>query len=126
MIATHIATILFTTGLITMLPVLQFLFPAAFLRLLNQIEIRDEAGLFFARHWGMMAFVVGGLLVYAAGHPEARLQIVIAALTEKAALVLLIALNWRKPFAKGFAVTLAFDGACCGIYVAFLVQNHAV
>ncbi len=121
MITNNISTILLVTGLVTMLPLLQFLFPAAILKLLNKIEIRDEAGLFFARHWGMMAFVVGGLLVYASGHPEARLPIISAALIEKAALVLLIALNWNKPFGKGFAVTLLFDGACCVIYGLYLV-----
>ena len=120
MISSNISTILLLTGLVTMLPLLQFLFPAAFLKLLNKIEIRDEVGLFFARHWGMMAFVVGGLLVYAAGHPEVRLPIVSAALIEKAALVLVIALNWNKPFGKGFAVTLLFDGACCVIYGLYL------
>jgi uncharacterized protein YjeT (DUF2065 family) len=120
MISSHISTILLVTGLVTMLPLLQFLFPAAFLKLLNKIEIRDEAGLFFARHWGMMAFVVGGLLVYASGPPEARLPIISAALIGKAALVLLIALNWNKPFGKGFAVTLLFDGACCVIYGLYL------
>ena len=120
MITDNIQLILMVTGFVTMLPLLQFLFPAAFLKLLNKIEIRDEAGLFFARHWGMMAFVVGGLLVYAAGHPEARLPIVGAALIEKAALVLLIAINWSKPFGKGFAVTLLFDGACCVVYGLYL------
>ena len=120
MITNNISTILLVTGLVTMLPLLQFLFPAAFLKLLNKIEIRDQAGLFFARHWGMMALVVGGLLVYASGHPEARLPIICAALIEKAALVLLIALNWNKPFGKGFAVTLLFDGACCVIYGLYL------
>ena len=120
MITDNIQLILMVTGFVTMLPLLQFLFPAAFLKLLNKIEIRDEAGLFFARHWGMMAFVVGGLLVYAAGHPEARLPIVGASLIEKAALVLLIAINWSKPFGKGFAVTLLFDGACCVVYGLYL------
>ena len=120
MITANISTILFVTGLVTMLPLLQFLFPVAFLKLLNKIDLRDEAGLFFARHWGMMAFVVGGLLVYAAGHPEVRLPVIVAALIEKAALVLLIALNWSKPFGKGFAVTLLFDGACCVIYGLYL------
>ena len=120
MISSNISTILLVTGLVTMQPLLQFLFPAAFLKLLNKIEIRDEAGLFFARHWGMMAFVVGGLLVYAAGQPEVRLPIVSAALIEKAALVLVIALNWNKPFGKGFAVALLFDGACCVIYGLYL------
>ena len=121
MITNNISTMLLVTGLVTMLPLLQLLFPAAILKLLNKIEIRDEAGLFFARHWGMMAFVVGGLLVYASGHPEARSPILSAALIEKAALVLLIALNWNKPFGKGFAVTLLFDGACCVIYGLYLV-----
>ena len=120
MITTNISTILLVTGLVTMLPLLQFLFPAAFLKLLNKIEIKDEAGLFFARHWGMMAFIVGGLLVYGAGHPEARLPIVCAALIEKAALVALIAINWNKPFGKGLAATLLFDGACCVIYGLYL------
>ncbi len=120
MITNNISTILLVTGLVTMLPLLQFLAPAAFLKLLNKIEIKDEAGLFFARHWGMMAFVVGGLLIYAAAHPEARLPIVCAALIEKAALVMLIALNWSKPFGKGFAVTLLFDGACCVIYGLYM------
>jgi hypothetical protein len=50
MVTSNISTILFVTGLVTMLPLLQFLFPAAFLKLLNKIEIKDEAGLFFARH----------------------------------------------------------------------------
>ena len=120
MVTSNISTILLVTGLVTMLPLLQFLFPVAFLKLLNKIEIRDEAGLFFARHWGMMAFVVGASLVYAAGHPEVRLQIVCAALIEKAALVLLIALNWNKPFGRGFALTLLFDSACCVIYGLYL------
>jgi hypothetical protein len=120
MITSNISTILLVTGFVTMLPLLQFLFPVVFLKLLNKIEIKDEACLFFARHWGMMAFVVGGLLVYASGHPEARLPIVCAALIEKAALVLLIALNWNKPFGKGFAATLLFDGACCVIYGLYL------
>ena len=34
---------------------------------------------------------------------------------------LLIALNWNKPFGKGFAVTVLFDGACCVIYGLYLV-----
>ena len=119
MITDNIQLILMVTGFVTMLPLLQFLFPAAFLKLHNKIETRDEAGLFFARHWGMMAFVVGGL-VYAAGYPQARLPIVGAALIEKAAMLLLIALNWNRPFGKGFAVTLLFDGACCVIYGLYL------
>ena len=120
MISNNISMILMVTGAVTLLPFLQFLFPAQFLKALNKIEIRDEAGLFFARHWGMLAFVMGGLMIYAASHPEARTAIVGAALIEKAALMMMIALHWNRPFAKGFAVTALFDGACCVIFALYL------
>ena len=105
MISNNISLILMVTGAVTMLPILQFLFTAQFLNALNKIAIRDEAGLFFARHWGMLAFVMGGLMFYAASHPEARAAIIGADLIEKASLVMMIGLHWNRPFAKGFAVT---------------------
>ena len=120
MISNNISLILMVTGAVTMLPILQFLFTAQFLSALNKIVIRDEAGLFFARHWGMLAFVMGGLMFYAASHPEARTAIIGAALIEKAALVMMIALHWNRPFAKGFAVTALFDGVCCVIFALYL------
>ena len=56
MINNNISLILIVTGAVTMLPILQFLFPAQILKALNKIEIRDEVGVFFARHWGILAF----------------------------------------------------------------------
>ena len=120
MITQHISTILWITGIVTMLPILQLFFPATFLKILNQTEIRDELGMMFARHWGALVFVLGGLLVYAASHPELRGPIIAAALIEKAALVLLIIINLRQPFCKGFVLTAVFDGACCVIYALYL------
>ena len=66
MITQHISTILWITGIVTMLPILQLFFPAMFLKIFNQTEIRDDVGMMFARHWGALVFVLGGLLVYAA------------------------------------------------------------
>ena len=120
MITQHISTILWITGIVTMLPILQLFFPAMFLKILNQTEIHDDVGLMFARHWGALVFVLGGLLVYAASHSELRGPIIAAALIEKAALVLLIIINLRQPFGKGFVLTAAFDGACCVIYALYL------
>ena len=74
MINNNISLILIVTGAVTMLPILQFLFPAQILKALNKIEIRDEVGVFFARHWGILAFVMGGLMFYAGSHPEARAE----------------------------------------------------
>ena len=120
MITQHISTILWITGIVTMLPILQLFFPAMFLKIFNQTEIRDDVGMMFARHWGALVFALGGLLVYAASHPELRGPVIAAALIEKAALVQLIISNLRRPFGKGFVLTAVFDGACCVIYALYL------
>ncbi len=120
MITQHISTVLWITGAVTMLPLLQLFLPATFLKIFNQTGIRDDVGMMFARHWGALVFVLGGLLVYAASHPEIRGPVIAAALIEKAVLVLLILANVRKPFGKGFVVTALFDGACCVIYGLYL------
>lgn len=120
-IAEHISIILTVTGIVTGLVVLQYFFPRPVLRLLSKLSIEDEAGLFFARHWGLLAFVVGGLLVYAADHPEARAAIMLAAAVEKAGLVALVGLQWNRPFTKGLRLAAAFDAACVLVYAAYLL-----
>lgn len=120
MISSHIETVLVVTGTITALPLLQFFFPAPVLRLLNKFRIDDEASLFFARHWGMLAFCIGGLLVYAAWHPEVRAPIMLTATLEKAATVGLVAMHWKRPYAKGLYGTALFDLICVLLYGAYL------
>ena len=121
-IADHISLILTITGIVTGLVVLQFFVPKPVLRLLSKLTIEDEAGLFFARHWGLLAFVIGGLLVYAADHAEARTPIMLAAAVEKAGLVALVLLQWNKPFTKGLRLAAVFDGICVLVYAAYLLR----
>ena len=116
----HISTILLVTGSITALPLLQFLFPAKFLKWMNQIEISDEAGLFYARHLGLVVFSLGALLIFAAHHAEAREAIMLCALIEKLGIVLLIASNRKRPFTRGLVVTAIFDSVCSLLYLAYL------
>lgn len=120
-IADHISAILTVTGIVTGLVVLQYFLPVQVLRLLSKIDMRDEAGLFFARHWGLLAFVIGGLLVYAADHAEARSAIMLAAALEKAGLVALVILHGRRPYTHGLRLAAAFDGVCVVIYGAYLL-----
>lgn len=120
-ITDHIGAILFATGVVTGLPMVQFLAPAFGLRALFKLELPAEPGAFFIRHWGLMCGAVGGMLVYAASHPEARQAVMAGALFEKAGLVLLIALGWRQPHTKGMRLTVVFDSACCAIYAVYLL-----
>lgn len=116
----HFAVVLYVTGVVTASPILLFLAPSPGLRALFKLEIADEAGRFFARHWGLLCGLIGAALVYAGLHPEVREPIVLAAMVEKAVLVVMIALNWNRPFARGMKLTAFFDGACSLIFAAWL------
>lgn len=121
MLVEHFAAVLWVTGAITMTPVLQFLAPRQVLARMYRIELTDEAGLFFARHWGLVAASVGGLLMCAAAHPELRPAVVTAALIEKAGIVVAFAIDRRRPFARGLRLVVVFDTACVVVYAAWLV-----
>jgi len=120
MLVEHFAVVLWVTGAFTMTPILQFVAPRQVLARLYRIEQTDDAGLLFARHWGLLAACFGGLLLYAAGHPAARPVIVVAALIEKAGLVVAWAIDRGKPFARGLRLAIAFDTACVALYASWL------
>jgi hypothetical protein len=120
MLDKNFATVLLVTGVITALPVVQFFLPGSVLRLMYKLELREPAGLLFARHWGLMAACFGALLIYAASHPEVRAPIVAAAMVEKAGLALVIFAAWSKPHARGMRLAGAFDAACALIFAAWL------
>jgi hypothetical protein len=110
---------LFWTGIATMLPGLQFVFPVAVLGQLG-INIGDAAGMFYARHWGLMALCVGALLVYASRPVSGRHAIVLAAAVEKLGLVLLVAMAWNEPGMQGLRGAAVFDAFCTLGYVLLL------
>ena len=120
-ISDHLGGILAVTGVITALPVVQFLAPRPALKLLYKLELTEEGGAFFARHWGMCCFAIGAMLVYAAGHAEVRAPIMLGALVEKVALVAMIFSGWNKPHVKGLRLAGVFDTICSLIYGTWLL-----
>jgi hypothetical protein len=123
MLAEHFAAVLWVTGALTTTPLLQFIAPRQVLARLYRIELTDEAGLFLARHWGMLAACVGGLLMFAAAHPEVRPAVVTAALVEKAGIVVAYALVRHRPFARGLRLVVVFDSACVIVYAVWLATS---
>jgi hypothetical protein len=123
MLAEHFAAVLWVTGAFTTTPVLQFFAPRQVLARLYRIELADEVGLFWARHWGLLAASIGGLLMFAAAHPEVRTAVVTAALVEKAGLAVAFAFVRHRPFARGLRLVIAFDSACVLVYAAWLVTS---
>lgn len=121
MLERHIGKILVVTGAVTLTPLLQFFLPTLNLSL-SGLVVADEAGLLFARHWGLMAACFGVLLIFAAAYPAVRKPVIAAALVEKLGLVSLIVMAWNNPALAGLHLAALFDGACVLLYGAYLFR----
>jgi hypothetical protein len=83
MIGTHIEIILIVTGATTVTALAQFIAPALVCRIIYGAAPTEVVGIALARHWGLLVFLVGVLLIHAAFHPEMRQPIAIVAAVEK-------------------------------------------
>ena len=122
MIDKHFSKILIITGIITMLPIVMFFFPWAMLSVLG-LDVGREAGVPFTKHWGLLAFCFGALLVYSAKHVELRRPIVIAAAIEKIGLCVIIAMAWNEPSLQALRPILFVDGLIVLIYGVWLLSG---
>jgi hypothetical protein len=86
MIRTHIELILIITGAATAIALIQFMAPSLVLRVIYGEAPTNAVSLALARHWGLLIFCVGVLLIYAAIHPPVRDPAMVFAATEKIAL----------------------------------------
>jgi hypothetical protein len=121
-ISENIGDILVITGAITAAGLAQFISPKPFLREIHKIDMPDEAPMLFARHWGLLSFVIGGLLMYAGRHPEVRIAAVTAALIAKAGFAALVAKDFGKPYMRGLRAAAFFDVACVLIFAVWLLD----
>src|SRR5215471_13937354 len=119
MIGTHIGPILIVTGALTAITILQFIAPAQVLRMIFGEAPTDEVSLAVARHWGLLTFLVGALLIYAAFHASVRGPAMVIAVIEKAALGLgVLGTSLRKH--PPAAVMAAGDSVIALVYVLYL------
>jgi hypothetical protein len=89
------------------------------LRLIYAEAPTDGVSLALARHWGLLIFCVGALLIYAAFYPPVRVPILIFAVIEKIGLgVCVLGTSLRR---QGIAASLAgVDLIMALIYVLYL------
>jgi hypothetical protein len=94
----HLPAILYVVGVYTVLALPQFFLPSFFLEKLTfGARTTDPLTLLLARHWALLAALVGGLLIYAVGHPEVRAPAMLIAAIEKLALAgLLFFGGWKR------------------------------
>ena len=120
MLAASIAWILVVSGVITAgAGLAAFLFPHLFLRLGFGVDSPISSLVFFVRHWGVLIFAVGALIVYSAYAPTIRGPVLVAAAIEKFAIGLLTFFGPMKRTGAMTAIAMG-DGAFAILYVAYL------
>jgi hypothetical protein len=82
-ITSNIELILIVTGVLTATMLVQFLAPCWVACHTFGEAPSGAASMALARHWGLLLFCVGALLVYSAFHPAVREPAVVVALVEK-------------------------------------------
>ena len=120
MFAAHIQPILIVTGTVTAIALVQFIAPLRILRMVFGETPTDGISLALARHWGLLIFCVGVLLVYVAFHPMARDPAMVFAATEKVALGAGVLGTSLRRHAVA-AVIAAGDSLIALVYIAYLV-----
>lgn len=115
----YLPAILRVTGAVTMLSGLQFLAPTLMLRA-QGLDVSDDAGLFFARHWALVVCCLGGLLYYSARQAELRRPVIFVATLEKLALVLMVVMNGSNPALAGMRPAAIFDALCVLLFSALM------
>jgi hypothetical protein len=119
MLAAHMELILFITGLATAGALVLCLAPVTMLKVLFGQAPSDALSLLIARHWGLLVFLVGALLIYAAYHAEIRVPTLIVASAEKVAIALGLFLSPFRRRPAVLAVALA-DAGMAAVYLLYL------
>jgi hypothetical protein len=123
-ITDNIEIILFVTGGLTASMFLQFVFPAQFTKIIYGEAISERTGILVARHWGLIVFCFGILLIYSAFNIEIRLAAMTLACMEKAgyaACVFGTSLR-KRPLASTIA---AADSVIVLIFCIYLLNHQA-
>jgi hypothetical protein len=120
MIGTHIEIILIFTGATTAMALAQFIAPASVSRIIYGAAPTEVVGITLVRHWGILVFLVGVLLIYAAFHPAVREPVTVVAAVEKIGFGLgIFGTSLRRyPIAAAIAVG---DILIALVYVLYLV-----
>ena len=119
MTAAHIEPILIVTGAVTAIALINFIAPLQSLRLIFGVTPTDAISLALARHWGLLIFCVGVLLIYAAFHPSVRDPAMVFAATEKVALGIGVLGTSLRRRAAAVAIA-AGDSLIALVYIANL------
>ena len=76
------------------------------------------------RHWGIMVFGIGALLVVAAFRPWLRFEAMLFSAVEKAFMVYLIITNFGQSWAMAYLPALLVDLTIVAYSIQYFISNH--
>ena len=76
------------------------------------------------RHWGIMVFGIGALMVVAAFRPWLRFETIIFSTIEKAFMVYLFLSNLGQPWATGYLVMFLLDATIVTYSVLYFISDQ--
>jgi hypothetical protein len=76
------------------------------------------------RHWGMMVFRIGALMVVAAFRPWLRFETMLFSTIEKAFMVYLFLSNLGQPWAKGYLVAFLIDSTIVAYSILYFISDR--
>lgn len=92
--------------------------------LLSGLVTVDPSVVPIFRHWGMMVFGIGALLVAAAFRPELRFAAMLFSLVEKAFMVYLFAGNLGQPWSAGYLAFAISDTSIVAYSLLYIFSSH--
>src|SRR5262249_47717839 len=120
MIGAHIESVLIATTALTAIALIMFFAPVPVLVIYGAAAPTDAISVALARHWGLLIFCVGALIIYAAYHPVVRSPAMVFATVEKIALGVGVLCSSLR--AHRVAATIAVgDTLIALVYVLYLV-----
>jgi len=125
MIHEHIRVLLWVFGFLAASMGIVTLAPEFALNRLLKLPVGDETGRFFARHWGAMAAVCGGLMMWAAEVPALRGPVMAMVGVEKLVLIALTLGQWGKPLLRGLAPAAGCDLVAVVLFALYACEPIA-
>jgi hypothetical protein len=120
MLAAQIEWILLITGVATAGAIVLALAPAAVMKIVFGQAPADTLSLLITRHWGLLVFLVGALLLYAAYHAEVRVPALSVAVAEKVPLAIGLLISPFRGRPAVLAMALA-DAGMAAVYLLYLI-----
>lgn len=115
--------IMLVSGVLTCTMVYAALAPHAMLQSTFGETVDGPLAELIARNWGALIFLIGGMLIYGAFHPEVRALVLVVAGASKVVFIALVLSNGGRYIAGQAGISIAVDAFMVLVFAVYLVSR---